>query len=368
MKVAYLGIKGLPAQFGADRVVEAIASRLSKRHDISVYCSDRYTSPKYSIDGIHLIRVPSLPGKFTHMTSVNFLAGWHAVIYCNYDLIHLHNTEASFILPLLKLRYRVVATAHGRITKGNKWNRTSVALMRSMELPYGLLADAPTSVSLPHAQEFSARFARQVRFIPNGIEPYPQIDVESSNRILESKQILPNQFTLFVVGRLVPLKGAHLLTEAFRQIDGNHRLVFVGDVFASTKYAESVRAQADARTIFIPFIESNAMLLGLMQASRLVVLPSLVEAMSITLLEAASVGAPILCSDIPANTAVLSDAALYFRAGDANDLADKLRWALAHPDEMCALGACAQARVREHFSWDHIAKQYESLYNEVVNQ
>jgi glycosyltransferase involved in cell wall biosynthesis len=106
-----------------------------------------------------------------------------------------------------------------------------------------------------------------------------------------------------------------------------------------------------------------------MQSSRLVVLPSLIEAMSVTLLEAASVAAPIVCSDIPANTAVLPpDGALFFHSGDVNDLADKLRWALTHPDEMRALGLRARQWVQEHFNWDTIAERYDSLYDKVVRR
>ena len=80
------------------------------------------------------------------------------------------------------------------------------------------------------------------------------------------------------------------------------------------------------------------------------------------LLEAASLGAPIVCSDIPANTAVLPEQALYFRSGDADDLADKMRWALEHPMEMPRLGQQAQSWVRASFSWDQIAEQYDQLY------
>ena len=88
--------------------------------------------------------------------------------------------------------------------------------------------------------------------------------------------------------------------------------------------------------------------------------------MSITLLEAASVGAAILCSDVPANRAVLPEQALYFSAGDAADLASKLRWALDHPQEMALLGKRAQAWVRQQFDWDSICQQYIALYQRVT--
>ena len=103
MKIAYLGIKGLPARGGAERVVEAITQRLADRHEITVYCSRRYSDENSSVRGVRLVRLPSLAGKYTFMTSLDFLAAWHALLYGDYDLIHLHNIEAGFILPLLRL-------------------------------------------------------------------------------------------------------------------------------------------------------------------------------------------------------------------------------------------------------------------------
>src|SRR5262245_31894957 len=134
MKIAYLGIKGLPSRYGADRVVEALVEQLAPDHELTVYCSARLTPPGTTVPGVRLVRVPALPGKFTHMTSVDFCAAWHAVLFGDYDVIHLHNIEASFVLPILKLRYPVVATAHGRITAGNKWRGAVAALLRTTEI------------------------------------------------------------------------------------------------------------------------------------------------------------------------------------------------------------------------------------------
>jgi glycosyltransferase involved in cell wall biosynthesis len=121
---------------------------------------------------------------------------------------------------------------------------------------------------------------------------------------------------------------------------------------------------ADDRTVFVPFVHSLTELLGLIKLSRLFVLPSINEGMSMALLEASSIGAPILCSDIPANTSVLPDQALYFHSNDVDDLANKLQWALDHPKEMSELGQRAEAWVKEKYSWDLIAEQYDQLYQQ----
>ncbi len=366
MRIAYIGIKGLPPRWGADRVVDAIVQRLASRHKITIYCSGREIPPGTSYLGVRLLRVPCLPGKFTHMASVNLMAALHAVFLGNYDLIHLHNIESSFILPLLRLRYRVVSTAHGRITPGNKWGKMAAGVMRMMEYPFVHWSTVATSVSKNDALGISSEYCREVLHIPNGIDTAPVIDEKSVAYFVENRGIISKKFIVFVAGRIIPLKGAHLLLSAYNRLQIENHLLLVGDLSQSPEYAARLKSLADSRVVFVPFISSISMLLGLMKHSFILVFPSLSEGMSMTLLEAASVGAPVLCSDIPANTDILPEQALYFSSGDIDDLAAKLKWAMEHPREMQALGNSAQAWVRLNYSWDTVAAKYENLYYSLV--
>ena len=94
-------------------------------------------------------------------------------------------------------------------------------------------------------------------------------------------------------------------------------------------------------------------------------LPS-VEGMSMMLLEVASLGTPLVSSDIPENATVLPQHALFFKSGDADDLRRKLDWALYHHDEMRDLGRKARRWVMKNYHWDSIVSQYEALYHHIV--
>jgi glycosyltransferase involved in cell wall biosynthesis len=375
MKIAFMGIKGLPSKGGAERVVEAIVQRLSGDHTLTVYCSRHYTAPEAFIPGVRLIRLPCLTGKYSHMTSLDLLVAWHALLLGDYDLIHLHNIEASFVLPVLRIKYKVISTAHGRHylsskvnlhNNSNKWGRFSTALMSLMEFPFARMSNALTSVSQDDAVDLGARFHKSVAYIPNGVDREPQVDLDSARSILEEYHITAGSFIIFAAGRMIPLKGTHLLLEALEGFGYNVRLLLVGDLTHSADYAQELRILSDERVFYIPFLTERAILLGLLQLSCLFVFPSTREAMSTMLLEAASLGVPILCSNIPGNVAVLPDQALHFSSGDMNDLREKLAWALDHPQEMKALGLKAQAHVQLNFSWDQIVKQYHTLYQEVT--
>ena len=67
--------------------------------------------------------------------------------------------------------------------------------------------------------------------------------------------------------------------------------------------------------------------------SKLFIFPSLFENMSMMLLEAISLKANIICSDIPANTLIFSnDEILFFKNNDSNDLAEKFSFVLENMD------------------------------------
>ncbi len=50
------------------------------------------------------------------------------------------------------------------------------------------------------------------------------------------------------------------------------------------------------------------------------------------------------------------------------DLAQKIRWADAHPAEVKELGRQAQDRIREHYTWDGIASQHDAFFRQVARK
>jgi len=368
MEVAYIGIKGLPSKGGAERVVEAIVKRMPA-HGINttVYCDLRYTPVDYSLDGIKLVRLPSIQNKYLRMIILGLLAALHAVAFGNYDLIHLHHREASFVLPILRLRYRIISTSHGAAYWRTKWGSLAKYLIRLMDFPFITLSNAATSVSLDDSKELDQKFDRRVIYIPNGVDLSITPDQEQAHLILKQHDLEPGKYLIFVAGRIVPTKGAHLAIDAVNQMPSNTPLLIVGDDDHVPQYSQSLRQMAGPRVKFQPLVENPDILFGLMADAHCLVFPSLVEAMSMVLLEAASINVPIVCSDIPENREILHDEAVYFQSDNVQDLIDQLEWAINHPNETSQLSHRAQDSVNSEFSWDSIASRYADLYQEVIN-
>lgn len=365
MRIAYLGSKGLPSKSGTERVVEAIVTRLNRKHTVTVYCDSRYTPRGTSVEGVHLVRIPTLKGKYTQPVSLFILSALHA-LFSGYDAIHLHGTDACFSLPLLRLRYRVVATAHGvpgRVTR-LKWSKAARILIRMMEYPFVYLSSCTTSVSSPDADYLKARYNREVYYIPNGVDSRIDYDLERAAEELNEAGLQPAKFLLFAAGRIDPTKGCHLVIEALNHMGMPTKLAILGDLNQAPSYSEHLRQLADKdNVVFFPPIQDRELLFGMVKQARLFLFPSLAEGMSMMLLEAASLDVPIICSDIPENRLIMQDNALYFRSGDAVDLAAKIQWALDHPNEVAELARKASRHIKSTLTWDKIVRQYDELYS-----
>jgi len=368
MRVAYIGIKGLPARGGAERVVEAVAARMPALGITPVvYCDRRYTPPGTKVDGVELIRLPTIPGKYTRQLSLDLLAALHAVLFGGYGLIHLQHVEGAFVLPILRLRYRVVSTSHGAAYRTAKWGPLAKVLMRMMVWPFARLSTLTTFVSAKDAEDLCGRRGRTGLYVPNGIGTEHVPDLAAAREIQTRHGLRPGEYLVFVAGRIEPIKGAHLAIGAVNRLSCDMPLLIVGDDSQVPSYGQSLREMAGPNVKFHPPIADPTVLFGLMADARCLVFPSLVEAMSMVLLEAVSLGVPVISSDIPENTAVLRNEGVYFRSGDVESLAEKIQWALKHPREMAEVASAAQSRVQREHSWDLIAGQYAEIYKRALD-
>lgn len=365
MKIAYLGIKGLPSKSGTERVVEAIVKRLSGKHDITVYCDWKYTPADTKIPRIRLIRIPTIQGKYTRSPLLFLFSAFHALFFGNFDLIHVHGVDACFTLPILRLRYRIFSTSHQSATLGrrDKWGKLAQFLLELTEYPFCYLSHYATSVSLIDVEFYKSRYMTKVAYIPNGVDEEMPFNVNTARAELAKYGVQPDNFLLFAAGRIDPTKGCHLAIEAYNRVDPDIPLLVIGDLEQVPSYAVHLRRMASNRYIvFSPLITDKELLYGIVKLARLFIFPSINEGMSIMLLEAASLETPVICSDIVENRVVMKDFTLYFKSGNASDLADHLSWALAHHKKMRNLAKRAKEVVVKRLSWGNIVSCYESLY------
>ena len=147
------------------------------------------------------------------------------------------------------------------------------------------------------------------------------------------------------VGRLTVEKGVRVLLSALRQCE-SAKMAVVG----TGELEGEVGAVSAANWLgFKPLDE----ILRLMRAASYLVLPSIwFENFPRTIVEAYACSLPVIASRLGALSEIVleGETGLLFDPNSADDLAQKLRWASSHPDEMLAMGRNARARYERYYT------------------
>lgn len=126
-------------------------------------------------------------------------------------------------------------------------------------------------------------------------------------------------------------------------------------------------AKGDDRVIFLGFVQGQ-LLAELYSNAYTYVLPSDVEGMPLSLMEAMSYGCCVLTSDIDECASVVQEHGVTFRRGDIDDLRAKLADLLANPAKVAKYKAEAPDYICHLHSWDTVTQRRLAVYRGAVPQ
>lgn len=359
LKIAMIGHKRVPGrEGGVEVVVEELAKRLAAAgHSVTLYNRAAKGTPRpKEYAGARIITVPTINKKSLDAVIYSLLATLHA-LFCGYDVIHYHALGPSVMLALAHLfGRRTVATVHGLDWQRSKWGGFGSWYLKLGEKVIARYADEVIVLSEGVRAYFADTYGRKTTFLPNGVEALPPAAPE----LIRQKWGLTGGDYILFLARIVPEKGLHYLLKAYKETDTDKKLVVAGGDSHSGDYWPTVcrMAAEDSRVILAGFA-AGQLKAELMQNAALYVLPSDIEGMPISLLEAMRCGVPCLTSDIAENTQLLGRFGASFAKGDTAALQKALQTALESPP----LAGEEQAEyVRAHYSWDETARATAALY------
>lgn len=372
MKIAMIGHKRIPSrEGGVERVVEELAVRMAERgnevyaynrkgHHVSGKENDAKKRKAYK--GVHVITVPTVEKKSLNAVVYTFLATFHA-LFGHYDVIHFHAEGPCAFLWLPKLfKIRTVATIHGLDWQRAKWGGFATRFLKYGEKMAAKHADKLIVLSPEVQRYFRQTYKRETAYIPNGVD---RAVMRAPQLITEKYGLFGEDYLLFLA-RIVPEKGLHYLIEAYRKSGCKKKLVIAGGSSHSDGYLEKIReACRDNRNIIMTGFVQGKMLEELYSNCYLYILPSDIEGMPLSLLEAMSYGARCLISDIPENTGVTGAYADSFQKSNVEDLREKLcrltaqDYVFAHTKQEIA------EYIIEKYKWDEIVEETLRLYENI---
>ncbi|MDD4856906.1 MAG: glycosyltransferase family 4 protein [Candidatus Krumholzibacteria bacterium] len=358
-----IGSRGLPLVYGGvERHVAEVGSRLAERgYDVTVFGRKPFSVEGYCL-GMRVRVLPSIPTKNLE-TASNALAATMHVLFEPFDIVHYHGVGPSLFAWMSAARgIATVATIHAEDYRQSKWGAGARSLLRLGEKTAVCRSNAAIAVSRIMASRLEKEYGRPVAYIPNGaaLREAPPFDEARALGLERGKY-------LFTVGRFIVERGFHTLLEAFKNVPTDFRMVIAGDARFEENYERRLKAMADARVVFPGYV-AGRLLDELYAHCAFYVLPSTVEGLPISLLEAMSFSRPVLVSDIPENLEIAEGIAPTFRSGDAGDLSRALSGMLsADPGERERMGAAGRDRVARAYTWDHVTDEIEALYRRLAD-
>lgn len=169
-KIAVFGVKGFPAFGGASRANENVVDLLKDKYDYTIYSVSTHTNKVGNYNGYYQKVFKGVKGKRLNILLYSVKSVFHALFFGDYDLVQVNHTSSGFIVPILRLRYKVVSTARGIIPKDdNKWNKLDKLLFDISAYLFFRFSNVSISVSEPHIVLFRKYTAKEIEYIPNGI-------------------------------------------------------------------------------------------------------------------------------------------------------------------------------------------------------
>lgn len=367
-KIAMIGHKDIQNNTGG---IEVMVGELSEKlaadgYDVTAYARGKEKGHNvYDVGDVHVRRIFTLKRSAFNATIYSFLATFDA-LFRGYDVIHYHALGPSVPLAIAHLfGKRTVCTVHGLNWRVDKWGRFAKFYMHLGERVAAKYAEGVVVLSEEDREYFKEEYGRDVLLIPNAINPLPEEEGES---ILEHFGLKENEYIVYV-GRMSPEKGVEELVGGFANVETDKKLVLAGNWYDTeycAKLKELVMKLGD-RVIVAGNIPREH-LKALYSGAAVFCLPSHTEGLSLSLLEAMSVGTPCFVSNIRANIDVVKDFGHSFVVSDKFSLAVELEKYLAELDEKEKTGELASLKKQEilytqnTYSYDRLVRQYEEAY------
>ena len=374
MKVAMIGHKVVPSRRGGiEKVLTSLCPLLVELGD-EVTCYNR-TSDKIENEYLGTVKDGAFKGvKIKNAFTLNvkgiaaMMASFTAAIavsFKKYDVVHFHAEGPCAALWIPKLfGKKCVATVHGLDWQREKWGKGFASkYIKFGEKCLVKYADEVIVLSGAAYDYFKETYGRETVIIHNGIE---KPEKKELNLIEKEFGLIKNEY-IGIISRLTAEKGIHYLIDAYKKVKTDKKLVIVGDTSDTDDYVALLKEKAgDNPNIIFTGFQSGERLEELYSNAYIMALPSDLEGMSMSLLEALAYGNAVLCSDIPENTSVAEDKAVYFKKSDIDDLAEKLQTLCNDSEKVAELKNGVDEFILSRYNWKDIAVKTSNLYKNIA--
>lgn len=380
-KISIIIYSNFPIQGGYENLVYDLSKNLSLKVDISVVCIDvtnkKLIPPAVRIFPIfYQINLRYLG--FLISMLINTVKSFFYLIKEKPDLINVHPSFPAgliILLPSKLLNIPVVCTCHGADIQINKEFRYGLRLNKIAGFLLNIIlkcTDSTVVVSksmIKDAVESGSHISK-ITVIENGIEVKSK---QSTENIITKYNINDNDLVILFLGRLHPKKRPKDLVKGFSLIYDkipNSKLIIAGKGSEETFLKKMVsNLDISDRVSFTGFISPETGKWELIERCDIFVLPSIIEGLPISVLEAMSYGKPIIATNVLPFPNIIKDneTGILVDPKSPEELANAMLKLLSKTDERLCMGKLAKKDFKDRFDISKTSKNYLKLYNKIIS-
>lgn len=291
-------------------------------------------------------------------------------------IIHQHDFISSIILSKkLSKKYKIIFTNHtGEYLFLKKIPIINDIIIKFLTNHFSYIIGPSNEL----ATFEKIRKRNEFCYLPNGVDTvrFNQINIFEKNKLRKELEIDENEIVVFSPRRWAPTKGIIYLVKAINELRNNERLKFY---FAGNDYMDYPEYKKE----ILEYIENNnlrnnikflgnvdyQMIDRYYKVSDVVVLPSLMEAVSLGALEAMACGKIMIGTTVGGFPQIINSNknGILVKPKNVNQLAEVLENISKELDNYSNLGKEARKFVEKEYSWEKISEKTLEIYNNNIN-
>ena len=360
VSIAFLGCRGVPARYsGFETLVEELGAKLAERgHAVTVYNRAHfYPDRPREYRGMRIAYLPSVQTKSLETITHTLLAVIHAAVR-KFDVVYLCGVGNAVLAGILKLRgSRVIVNVDGDDFRRLKWHPFARWWLKQSEEWATKSSDVVIADNRTVVDRYERDYGFKTTYLSYGAPGRPaQIGKEALRRL----GLKAGEYVLYA-GRLTPENRPDLLIRAYEKVRSEWPCVVVGGAGYETDYGAELQKMAGRRVKLVGPVYGE----GYKELSLhcgIFVLPGIVEATRLVLLDQMGFGNAIVYQDCAATREVIGKAGMPFGPVNAEtSLAEKLNELIEDSGKREAMRRAALARAEESYNWEKVTDEYEKI-------
>ncbi len=292
-----------------------------------------------------------------------------------FDIVHTHTAKAGALGRLAAKMAGIpviIHTPHGHNFYGyfNGFISRVIILIEKVLAVFTDRLIALTELEKQDYLKFRVADEQKTVLVYIGLE-LDKFLANNANKVKGSFSINNREKVVGYVGRLDPIKGAQFFVEAARlclQKNTALKFILVGEGILRKELEVKVTLWGlNDKIVFTGWRDDIPDIMSILD---ILVLPSLNEAVGIVLIEAQSLGVPVVASNVGGIAEIIKDkqTGILVEPADPQAIAEAVKELLDNPQKMLAMSDAAKNRVKDRFKAENMVQATLNIYQDVLKE